>query len=84
MEQGVHEVLTALVALRNDLPGVIEGLRQGRLPVTSQREVAAALIEAGDLLDEHADQQAAVSNGHATGLPSIDDSDVSAWSEHDE
>ncbi|EHR52242.1 hypothetical protein SacmaDRAFT_4047 [Saccharomonospora marina XMU15] len=82
MEQGVHEVLTALVALRDDLPGVVEGLRRGSLPVTSQREVAAALIEAGDLLDEHADQQAAMSNGHTNGLTAIDD--VSAWSEHDE
>lgn len=84
MEQGAHRVLAALVALSDDLPGAIEELRLGRMSVSAQHEVAAALIEAGDLLDEHADRQASMRNGHPGGPATSGDVDFSSWSERDE
>ncbi|PRX49295.1 hypothetical protein B0I33_103329 [Prauserella shujinwangii] len=68
MEDETRRVLAALAALGDALPHTIAALRDGALPVPAQREVAARLIEAGEALDEHADHQAAASNGHTDGF----------------
>ncbi|PXY20913.1 hypothetical protein [Prauserella muralis] len=67
MNEDTRAMLAALAALRNDLDEGIEALRRGELTVPRQHELAASLIEVGEQLDDHADHQAATSNGHADG-----------------
>ncbi|WP_026455637.1 hypothetical protein [Saccharomonospora iraqiensis] len=68
MEERTSLVLSALTAAHRELAELIEALRAGRVSVTRQHDLAARLIEAGDLLDEHADRQASAGNGHADGF----------------
>ncbi|RBM15569.1 hypothetical protein DI005_27775 [Prauserella sp. PE36] len=67
MNEQTRAMVAALAALGNDLPGVIEGLRAGTLGVAGQHEFAALLIELGEQLDDHADDQARAGNGHSGG-----------------
>ncbi|EID55458.1 hypothetical protein [Saccharomonospora xinjiangensis] len=74
MEHHTEAVLMSLTSLRADLDRFVADLREGSVPVARQRALAARLIEVGDLLDEHADQQAAGRNGHGgLTLEDLDD-----------
>ncbi|MBK1785899.1 hypothetical protein [Prauserella cavernicola] len=67
MDEQTRVMVAALAELSEDLPGAIDALRRGALPVPGQHRFAALLIELGDKLDDHADGQARAGNGSPGG-----------------